>query len=373
MTDAGQTLLVVDALHGLQRVEPVGPVATTAAADAEDVLDRLTRWAREFARGQADATIKAVRADWGQYIAWCEGTRHPPLPASPDQLEAFLTNAAQRGRKRTTLKRYVYTVGLIHEAAGLPNPAKNPLWGPKWAALGKALSRRKDALGRPDNGNLKKQTGALGKDDVTTVLASLGDGLHDLRDAALLALASDTLLRESQLVSVCVEHFQPQRATGGWTLWVPFSKTNQNGKEADYRYVHASTMARVRAWQAAAGIEGGLLFRPIGGRPRQGHDAGTPGELAPIVALKPREVARIFRRRAVAAGLDHAATISGHSARVGTANDLINNGATTAQIQHAGGWRSAEMVNRYTRRSQAGVNAVAALREWPAPSDTDPP
>ncbi|WP_017462652.1 tyrosine-type recombinase/integrase [Dyella ginsengisoli] len=57
---------------------------------------------------------------------------------------------------------------------------------------------------------------------------------------------------------------------------------------------------------------------------------------------------------------------------MGTANDLINNGATTAQIQHAGGWRSAEMVNRYTRRSRAGVNAVADLRRLTSPLADDP-
>jgi integrase len=249
----------------------------------------------------------------------------------------------------------------------LPNPAKDPLWGPKWAAVGKALARRKDALGRPNNGNLKKQAGELGKDDVASILATLGESLHDLRDAALLTVASDTLLREAELVAVCVEHFQPNRATGHWTLWVPFSKTNQDGEEADYRYVDASTMARVRAWQAAAGIDEGLLFRPIGGRPRQAEQASATesaaGLPAPIVALKPREVARIFRRRAMAAGLAHAGTISGHSTRIGTANDLINNGATTAQIQNAGNWKSAEMVNAYTRRSQAGSNAVALLRQ----------
>jgi hypothetical protein len=36
---------------------------------------------------------------------------------------------------------------------------------------------------------------------------------------------------------------------------------------------------------------------------------------------------------------------------VGTANDRINAGAITAQIQHAGGGHRADMVHRYTRRS----------------------
>jgi integrase len=153
------------------------------------------------------------------------------------------------------------------------------------------------------------------------------------------------LARESELVRVAVEHLHFNRGSGRWTLWLPFSKTNRLG-------------------DAAAGIDSGLLFRPLGGRRRDVVAiAIASGADAPVVALQPREVARIFRRRAVAAGLPHGWSISGHSARVGTANDLINAGATTAQIQHAGGWRSSEMVHVYTRRSQAGGNAVADLRD----------
>ena len=80
------------------------------------------------------------------------------------------------------------------------------------------------------------------------------------------------------------------------------------------------------------------------------------------VALLPQEVARIFRRRAKSAGLENAGTISGHSARIGSANDLAEYGATGTQIQLAGGWKTDRMVTYYTRRSQAGINAMGALR-----------
>lgn len=95
-------------------------------------------------------------------------------------------------------------------------------------------------------------------------------------------------------------------------------------------------MARVRAWQAVAGITESTLFRPVGGRPKANG--------RPEAALLPQEVARIFRRRAKAAGLDNAASISGHSTRIGLANDLAEHGATGTQIQHAGGWKTDRMV-----------------------------
>jgi integrase len=370
MTDSPR---ILDRLQQLEGVTPVAAAAlqpTALAPSAAALLHRLQVWEADFLAGQAPATVAAVRADWQQYVTWCEGVGCSPLPADVDQLAAFLQAAVTRGRKRSTVKRYVYTIGLIHTAAGLASPAQDARWKSKWAALGQALARRTTRDGRPDNGNASRQAGELVAADIDVILASLGRTPRDRRDAALLCLASDTLARESELVRVAVEHLHFNRGSGRWTLWLPFSKTNRLGDAADYRYVDEATMARIRDWQAAAGIEGGLLFRPLGGRRRDAVRAAmVAGETVPVVALQPREVARIFRRRAVAAGLSHGWTISGHSARVGTANDLINDGATTAQIQHAGGWRSSEMVHIYTRRSQAGDNAVAALRQGRRPLD----
>ena len=367
-------LLVVDSLNGLVRAEPLGPTADArpAPASKDALIERLATWQQDFIAGMSAATVRAVRADWAQYIAWCERMAQPPLPVPVERLEAFVRDAVVQGRKRATVQRYVYTVGLVHTAAGLPSPAKDPRWRAKWKGLLKEMKSRGQVSAT--------QAGALQRDDVRTILASLGTSPHDLRDAAMVALASDTLLRESELVAVRVEHFAYNRTRDAWTLHVPFSKANQDGQEADFRFVSRDARARIEVWLAAAGITAGYVFLPIGGWPkapkldpddvllltstpaqRVSDDATTPTVPSAPKPLAAKEVARIFRRRALAAGLDHAPTISGHSTRIGTANDLINAGKTTAQIQHAGGWRSAEMVTLYTRRSQAGVNAVAEL------------
>lgn len=350
-------LLVVERLTTLTEVAPVAAHALPAAAPitAAMVKDRLQAWEQDFVVGRSAATSKAVRADWGQYVAWCRGTGHSPLPASLDQLVAFLTHALDRGRKRSTIERYLYTVSLIHDAAGLPNPAKDRRWPVKWDALAKRM--------RTAGAAFRKQAGALVESDVARILASLGDDPRSLRDAALLSLASDTLLREAELVAVQVEHLQPDAHHAAWSVWVPFSKTDREGQGDDYRHVSASTLARLRRWLAAAKITRGYVFRPIGGRKRAAvKDAERLGHEPPVLPLTAAEVARIFRQRAIAAGLDHAWTISGHSTRIGTANDLMRDGATNGEIQLAGGWKSEAMVIAYTRKSGAGRNAVARLR-----------
>ncbi len=343
-------LRVVDALQELTTVPAVAPnihaPRPALASSVEAVLARLASWSSDFAAGSAPATVKAVRSDWTQYLAWCEATGMTPLPASVAQLEAFLTAAIDKGRKRATVDRYLYTVGLVHVAAGLPSPSKDPDWPVKW----KTLIRRLKGTG----GHARKQAGELDGAGVEAILATLGDSRRDLRDAALLAIASDTLCRESDLVAICVEHLHHNRRRNTWSLHVPFSKTNQDGAAPDYRFVSLETIARIRVWQAAANITDGPLFRPLGGRPKATGDSTE--------ALLPQEVARIFRRRAKAAGLEQAGTISGHSTRIGSANYLAEYGATGTQIQQAGGWKTDRMVTYYTRRSLAGVNAMASLR-----------
>jgi integrase len=345
-------LRVVDALQELASVPAVSPdihaPRPALAASVEAVLERLAVWSADFAEGSAPATVKAVRSDWAQYLTWCEANRATPLPASIEQLETFLSAAIDKGRKRATVDRYLYTVGLVHIAAGLPSPSKDPDWPVKW----KKLIRRLKTTG----GHARKQAGELDMAGVEAIIGSLGTDPRDLRDAALLSLASDTLCRESELVAVRVEHLHHNRRRNTWSLHVPFSKTNQDGATPDYRFVSAETMGRIRAWRAAAGINEGVLFRPIGGRPKV--NATSVDE-----ALLPQEVARIFRRRAKAAGLGNAASISGHSTRIGSANDLAEHGATGTQIQLAGGWKTDRMVTYYTRRSQAGANAMLALRD----------
>jgi integrase len=349
---AALPLLIVDGLHGLANVPAVAPHVDAPrpaiAASVDAVLARLATWSLDFADGSAPATVKAVRSDWTQYLAWCDATHTTPLPVSASQLEAFLAAAIDRGRKRATVDRYLYTVGLVHTAAGVPSPAKDPDWPMKW----KKLIRRM----RTSGSHVRRQAGELDAGGVDAILITLGESPRDLRDAALIAVASDTLCRESELVAIRCEDIAQNRRRRTWSLHVPYSKTNQDGAAEDHRFLSEATITRIRAWQAAAGITEGPLFRPLGGRPK-GDESRTHS-----VALGAQEVARIFRRRAQAAGLENAAIISGHSARIGSANDLAENGASATQIQLAGGWKTERMVVYYTRKSAAGSNAMTSLR-----------
>ncbi len=107
-----------------------------------------------------------------------------------------------------------------------------------------------------------------------------GAPLIALRNAALIAVAYDTLLRRSELVSLYIGDLQ-KGADGSGTVLVRRSKADQEGEGA-IKYLAPDTMAHVETWLTAAGLEGGPLFRPL-----------TKGGKVGASPLGDREVARV--------------------------------------------------------------------------------
>ena len=83
------------------------------------------------------------------------------------------------------------------------------------------------------------------------------------------------------------------------------------------------------------------------------------------VAIDPKDVARRFKAMAEQAGLPAAlvCSISGHSTRVGAAQDMTQAGVALPAVMQSGGWKSPEMVGRYTRRLEARRGGAAQLAE----------
>jgi hypothetical protein len=116
---------------------------------------------------------------------------------------------------------------------------------------------------------------------------------------------------------------------GSGTVLIARSKTDQEG-QGSVGYLAPRTVAALDAWLAASALTEGPLFRGV-------HRTGRLGR-----ALEPGEVARIFKKLARRAGLDPEA-ISGHSCRVGMAQDLVAFGADLPAVMQAGRWETPAM------------------------------
>jgi hypothetical protein len=112
---------------------------------------------------------------------------------------------------------------------------------------------------------------------------------------------------------------------------------------------------KVERWTQASGISVGPLFRTV---------RGSTIDERPLHAYA---VSRTLKMLAKNAGLDPTLCeqLSGHSMRVGAALDMAENGIDLVPIMHAGGWKSPNMVVRYTQQISLQKSGMAQLHaKW---------
>ena len=267
-----------------------------------------------------------------------------------DRLDAYLADAALGDRALAGYLGHLFEHGRSAASAGLVVAAvklRARLMG-QVSPVGVATERVLAGFRRASRDRGRGQVVGIRWEqaDAAALAARFGD-LAGLRDAAILAVASDALLRVSEVAALDVEDLTGE-PDGSGRLTVRRSKTDREGGGA-VQYLGPSTLSRVRAWLNAAGISTGPLFRRVR---RGGH--------ADAARLQARSIRNIVAERAANAGID--GRISGHSLRVGAAESLAAAGASLVELQTAGRWSSPAMPGHYARGMLAGRGAVARFR-----------
>ena len=156
----------------------------------------------------------------------------------------------------------------------------------------------------------------------------------------ILLLAYTTLRRRSELTSLRVEDLT-LCGDGQGVILLRQSKTDQT-QEGVLLALDIETSLAIKNWVSLAGMSDGYLLRGITGkRLNQSMDPG--------------QISRVFKSIAVKAKLDPE-QISGHSTRIGAAQDLLDSGASIGQIMAKVGWSKIDTVMRYV-----GVGDITAL------------
>lgn len=299
----------------------------------EEIAARL-RESVEDARGAYAANSdRAYASDKKLFAHWCLDRGITPIPATPETVRDFIDDMAS-SRKPASIRRYVASISRYHREAKLESPTSS-------VKVRFALKRM-----CKEKGTRQNQARALNREHVNSMLFAAGDALKDLRDRALLSMAYDTMARRSELVGLDVTDLTIAE-DGSGTVLIRKSKGDQEGA-GSVRYVAADTVAALTRWLTTSGVDDGALFRSVmkGGRVGGRLDGGT--------------VSRIFKRLASAVGLEPQG-ISGHSTRVGTAQDMVKHGFGVAEILQSGGWKTPAMLARYTERLSARNGAAAKL------------
>jgi site-specific recombinase XerD len=286
--------------------------------------------------GYSDATKRAYLADWNIFELWCSDFGHVALPALPEIIADFL-NAQGERFKPATITRRKAAISSIHKDMEYPDPTKVRI-----VAVSLKRAYRKQ-------GRRQKQARPLNRGVIDCLLIDRGGGLISARDMALLSTAYDTGCRRSELVSIQAEDIE-RMDDGSATVLIKKAKTDQEGN-GQVRYLAPDTVRRIDFWLDRSKIEAGSVFRSVvNGRVRASQ-------------LPPRDVSRRFKAMALAASIDaaEAKLYSGHSTRVGMAQDMAAAGIDLVAIMQAGGWKTPATVSRYVERLGAQRGAAATL------------
>ncbi|MCJ2032133.1 tyrosine-type recombinase/integrase [Methylobacterium sp. J-043] len=325
------------------------PQAEALPLSSELLIERLEGHARAARGAFADNTVRAFAADSRIFAAWCREAGRAMLPATPDTVAAFVDAQAEL-KSRATVERYRSSIAALHRAAGLQNPCADEIVRLAVKRMNRAKGRRQKQAEPLNRGSIERMLTVMTPERLHRRVL---EGKHSapliaLRNAALVAVAYDTLLRRSELVSLYIEDLH-KGDDGSGTVLVRRSKADQEGEGA-IKYLAPDTMAHIAAWLAAAGLESGPLFRPL-----------TKGGRVGASALGDKEVARVFRALATAAGLKLSRLPSGHSTRVGATQDMFAAGFELLEVMQAGSWKTPAMPARYGERLRAQRGAARKL------------
>lgn len=294
-----------------------------SANDWRASIDRL-------AGAYADSTLRGYLADLNVFEAWCQANGQEVAPATPEQVAAFLADQAPRVSV-STLKRRLAAIRKIHRLLRLPCPVDDEEV---------AIALRRAMRGK---GRRPRQARGLTAPLRDKLIEACPETLIGLRDRAMIAVGYDTLCRRSELANIGVEDLV-RLPNGGGKVLVRRAKNDPFG-DGRWAYLSERALSHLDRWLTVSGVDEGYVFR------RVINDTVQPG---PIDCLT---VNRRIKAAAKRAGQEEAVcrSLTGHSMRIGAAQDLMCAGRDILVIMTAGGWTSMNVVGRYVREAQLNV------------------
>ena len=335
--------------------------ATTVLPDigraAPIVAVQLARRTADTAtKSLSESTLRSYETGWRQWQQFARDAGWHELPAHPTQVAMWAQHLSDAGARAATVAIRIAAVGWAHrhtlDESGRPYPS--PTKDPRVTAVLAGLRRQQTA-----NGSARRQANALSVEDLAAVEAAamvprVFRGRPETpqqaysrgsADIALVRMMRDGLLRISEAAAARWDDVVFD-SDGSATLRIRRSKSDQEGEGAE-------------VWLSPATAAALKQLRDVQGSAAEEEGARIVG------TVSARTVARRLAAAYAAAGLGSG--YSGHSGRVGMAQDLAASGAGLPAIMTAGRWKSSAMPAHYTARQAAAHGAVAAWYNQPEP------
>ena len=298
----------------------------------------LQRVQEALAAALSPNTRRAYLSHWEAFRSWATGRGLTAAPAAPDAVAAHLAELAETARP-STLRVRSCAIKAAHKTAGLADPTagekvRGTLAGLVRQAAARGLGGSRQAPGltatalaaiRATAGQCR--SGGSGRRESAAAAAKRG-----LVDIALCSVMRDALLRRSEAAALTWGDIET-REDGSGHLTIRVSKSDPEGR-GSVQYLGTAAMRDLAA------------IRP--------PEAALTD---PVFGLSATQIGRRIKRAAAAAGLGDG--FSGHSPRVGMAQDLVASGTELPELIQAGRWSSSTMPALYSRKQAAARSAVA--------------
>ena len=275
----------------------------------------------------ARSTIDAYYRDYCAFVQWCERQKINPLPCEAGVVASFLDDQS-KSKAAATVRRYVVSIGKIHRLLNFNDPTKAE-------GVRLALRRSQRSAVAP-----QRQSLGLTREDVNQIVGVRHRSLRHLRDAAMISVGFDGLMRRSEIVVLRVSDVE-WSDNGTARVVVRRGKTDQLARGRVVWLTSTSSQV-LREWVNLR-PSAQFLFGPI------------YGGVVIDRSLNPVSVQRAIKRCLEEIGHDACHCYTGHALRVGAAQELLRIGRDTAGIMRAGGWKSLSSLARYLERAEHSV------------------
>ena len=296
-----------------------------------NIMTNVNKRLKDLEGAYAPNTLRSYYADARAFVDWCSEKNIEPFPITSETLCTYI-ECLHMNLAYSSIRRRISSLRRLNKMLGFEDQTRT-----EEVYLSIRRLKRSKCLEQ-------RQAVGINHDILIKMIAAQPNTLAGTRNRALLSLGYDFLARRSELVSIRSDDlkFTPDGALRGM---IRKSKIDQYGKG---RLVFGSERSAklVRKW---------LRLKP--------------GEILPVFcainhgkckdrAICDRHVNDIIKRGVVKVKRCERPSdleVSGHSLRVGAAQDLLIRGYDLAAIMRAGGWSDPSTVSRYLRFSQHNI------------------
>ncbi len=297
---------------------------------------------KNLKNSKADNTLRAYKADFKDFSAFCAKNGFSSIPTEPKILALYLTHLSATS-KFSTLKRRIASISVIHKLKGHYLDTKHPIIMENLHGIKRVKGTNQKAKKPILINNLKQIIHVIDRylsnnesGDVDCIIPENSKNIRNkIRDKAIILVGFAGGFRRSEIVNI--DYDDVEFVSEGVKIFIKRSKTDQSGEGMikAIPYFDNKTFCPVLAlknWIEHSEIKSGRLFD-----------------------ISDKSISLIIKKYASLAGLDPN-KYGGHSLRSGFATSAAESGAEERNIMAMTGHKTTQMVRRYIQEANLFKN-----------------